>query len=147
MSEVKLKYLFTAEFANGDLIDQNEDDKSTIDPEKRSAFFDILEREKSGKPEDKLIGFHLQNQETKDEVSVNLINGDFIIKGVPFYVHDKRLDEPPLKDFRLIYFRKHTHNINQESREELSHDIAFRIGWQTNHPVTGENVQRIIEVS
>ena len=53
--------------------------------------------------------------------------------------------EEILKDFRLVYFRKHTHNFNAQYQEK-SHDIVFRIGFQANNE-KGENIQRIMEIN
>ena len=71
--------------------------------------------------------------------AVDLTDGHFEVDGVPFKMH-----EEPLKDFRLIFFRKHTHNFNLEYKE-LSHDVVYRMGWQTTNE-KGENVQRVMEI-
>ena len=143
-----LKYLFTAEFANGDLFDQNEEDKSLIDPDKRSSFFDVMERVKTGKPEDKLIGFHLVDPINKTQLSVNLINGLFYLDGFPMNVSDEynHLELGELTDYTVIYFRKHREHINRETGKIIASELTFRMGWKAKDK-NGNVVQRVIEIA
>lgn len=143
-----LKYLFTAEFANGNLFDQNPEDRSTIEPEKKSAFFDVMERIRSGKPDDKLIGFHLVDPISKNQLSVNLINGLFYFNGFPFNVADEynHLELGELTDYEVIYFRKTRQHINSETLKVIRTELTFRLGWKAKDK-EGKVVQRVIEIA
>lgn len=173
----KLKYLFTAQFAGGEeLFDQNEEDVSAIDP-KKSAFYDVLQRIKSGKEEDKLVAFHLASFEKKEvilkdgeelpqadglrykvidgklmehrltsHVAVNLIDGSFTINNFPVMVFEKNVGDPPLTNYRVIFWRKHLQHIQQQSGQVIGHDVIYQLGWQANDH-KGNNVQRIIEIT
>jgi hypothetical protein len=123
-----LKYLFTAQYLDGSVFAQNPEDVSSVDP-KRSAFYDV--------DHSKLAIFYLVS--SNNVYSVNLIDGHFEVNGVPFRLHD----DPELKDFRLIFFRQHTHNYNIITKEELSHEIVYKLGWQTTKE--GKNIQHVIE--
>ena len=126
-----LKYLFTAEYKDGTSYLQNKEDISILEPDKRSCFFDVKQSE--------VKRFWLEGEGHK--YLVDLIDGHFEIDGVPFKLHDENL-----KDFRLIFFRRHRHQFNRETREELSHETTYRLGWQTNNE-KGENIQRVMEIS
>lgn len=130
-----LKYLFDVEFTDGTVYTQNADDRSVIDPEKRSCYYDVSKDVENGKQ----IKYFLLSDGING-YRVNLMDGSFMVNGATFKTHE----EEDLNDFRLIYFRKHTHNFNQ-SNEELSHEIVFRMGWQANDS-KGNNVQRVIEI-
>lgn len=131
-----LKYLFTAEFIDGSVIQQTQADVSSLDP-KRSAFFDVLEKEKT-------VALKKFTLSAENSYSVDLTDGHFEVNGLPF-----RLHEEPLNDLKIIFFRQHTHKFNQHTHkfnlafEEQSHDIVYRMGWQTTKE--GKNIQHIIE--
>jgi len=129
-----MKYLFTVKFDDDSTYVQNAEDKSTIDPEKRSCFFDVMQAVEAGK---KIVWFVLYDD--KNVYSVNLVDGHFQINGVAFFMHERR----DLKDFRIVFFRQHTHHFNQD-RKELGHEIIFRFGWQTTFD--GQNFQQIMEI-
>lgn len=125
-----LKYLFTCEYNDGTVFEQNEEDRSSQDPLK-SAFFDIKH--------EILVKFTLTGN--GHEYSVDLLDGHFEVDGVPFFMY-----EGELQNVRLVFFRRHRHTINTGEMEELSHIITYRIGWQANEP-DGKNVQRIMEIA
>ena len=127
-----MKYLFDVEFEDGSCYTQNAEDRSLIEPEKRSCYYDVMQ---SGK---KINQFMLSDG--NNCYSVDLKDGSFTVNGVRFFMHEER----DLKDFRLIYFRQHTHNFNLATNEQLSHEIVFRMGWQTTKD--GKNIQRIMEI-
>ncbi len=126
-----LKYLFTAKYKNGSEYKQNWQDISINEPTKRSCFYDV--------EQDKVVSFTLVGD--NKIISVYLNDGHFEINDVPFFMHDTGLD---LKDFRLIFYRQHEHKFNI-GLQELSHDIKYCIGWQTND-ANGNNIKRIMEV-
>ena len=125
-----LKYLFIAEYKDGTSYEQTPEDISKTD-EKRSCFFDVKQ--------DEVLRFYLVSAE--NVFCVDLSDGHFEVNDVPFFMHDVG---EGLKDFRLIFYRQHTHQFNME-RQELAHEINYCIGWQTNDK-DGKNVKRIMEV-
>lgn len=143
-----LKYLFIAEFADGSTLRQDQEDRSAIDPAKRSQFYDVLNcgkelvrfdlLEQSSTPDHKLQG--------GDKYSVRLTDGSFSVNDGPWF----RMHEEDLSGFQLIFFRQHTHSFNQSiaggdvSTKEIAHEIVYRIGWQCNW--MGKNHQRVMEI-
>jgi hypothetical protein len=126
-----LTYLFEATYKDGTSYKQNAEDVSLTDP-LRSCFYDIKQEEVQTFT---LIG-------NGHCYTVDLSTGAFAVDGVPFFMHDLN-DE--LKDFRLIFYRRHTHSFNPEGGQEMGHDIAYCLGWQTNDK-NGENVKRIMQI-
>jgi hypothetical protein len=130
---MSLKYLFSCEYKDGTTYHQNSEDVSIQDPT-RSSFFDVKL--------DELKIFQLVNQINNDLITVDLIDGHFQVNDISFKLHD---DQDKLtNEFRLIFFRRHKHKFNLD-REELSHNITYRIGWQCND-VDGKNIQRVMEI-
>lgn len=128
-----LKYLFTAKYSDGTEYKQNADDRSVLEPDKRSCFYDI--------DQTKLVEFILEGE--GQQHSVNLKTGAFTVNGTTFKCHV----EPEFRDFRLIFWRNHTHhfNVGEDTQEETAHQVKYIIGWQCT--VNGENHQRIIQVT
>lgn len=129
-----LKYLFTAIYADGSTIVQTADDKSLIEPEKRSQFYDVLKLAE----QKQLVAFALKGAE--HEYGVDLRDGHFEIDGVSFRMH-----ETEVYGFELIFFRQHTHSFNQtrEKDTEVSHEVVYRMGWK----LTGnQNYQRVMQI-
>lgn len=130
-----MKYLFTAKYKDGSVYEQNPEDVSVTESEKRSCFYDIKDTLED------LESFTLTGE--GHIYKVDLIDGHFEVDGVPFDMHEENL-----KDFRLIYFRQHTHSFNQKVEEtvEFAHNIVFRFGWQTNDS-EGKNYQRVMQIN
>lgn len=126
-----MKYLFITEYKDNSVFEQNKEDVSLIDPI-RSSFYDVLNSGKEIKTF-KIVG-------EGNVFFVSLEDGHFEVNGTPFYMHDMAM---PLKDFKLIYYRKHTHSFNMT--KELSHEIDYCIGWEAKME-TGKNIKRIMEV-
>ena len=124
----KLKYLFQAEYKDGTIFNQNPLDTSAVDS-KKSAFFDVKQ--------DQLKLFHLIGNGNK--FTVNLEDGHFEVNGVPFAMH-----EEPLSNFRLIFFREHTHVYNVSSLQEQTHTVVYLLGWQTTYK--GKNIKRVMRI-
>lgn len=116
-----LKYLFIAYFADGSVITQTPEDRSTLDPTK-SAFYDVLQ--KTG-----LAQFALHGDGRA--CCVDLRSGIFDINGLEFEAQPCASDEmPPGGTFRLIYFRDHRQEMNVSDLALGEHHIAYRFGWE-----------------
>lgn len=144
--ESKLKYLFTANYKDGRVYQQNVEDKSFNEPEKRSCFYDIAQ------DIDKLASFVLKGD--GHEYAVDLTDGHFELDGIPFFMHEGYIKEignkkilVPLKDFRLIFFRQHTRSyevaLYKNEQKETAHQIVYRMGWQCT--VDGKNYQEVMQ--
>lgn len=139
-----LKYLFTAVYKDGSVYQQNAEDRSVKEPDKRSCYYDL--------DQDQLDYFVLKGE--GHEYGVDLRDGHFEIDGVQFVMHEghqRKLPNGrtvivPLSDFRLIFFRQHTHNfiVGQNVQKEVSHEIVYRIGWQCT--VDGKNYQQVMQI-
>ena len=133
-----LKYLFTAHYADGTTINQDQaDDAVTSISGARSMFYSVLKyQEKSP-----LVAFvlHDVSESSTNKYAVNVQTGEFIINGARFYVHDKDL---PLKNMRIVFFRRHSHSMTTGARH-LGHEIVYRVGWQAND-ADGKNHQGVI---
>ena len=144
---MQLKYLFTAYFADGSQFIQPADDKSTIDPEKRSSFYDVLKKEE----EIPLIAFQLQEVDSNGNfladghiIGVDLLNGSFVIGKTNVLIHDFHTKGEKL---RLIFFRQHKHDVEMTDgvpTKEVAHNVSYNIGWQTT--VDGTNHQRVMRI-
>ena len=130
-----LKYLFDVEFTDGSTYTQNLEDKSFYEPDKRSCFFDVMKAVECGR---KIKLFLLSDG--KNGFLVDLTDGHFEVNGVKFFMHEER----DLTNFRIIFFRQHTHHFNQDNKE-IGHEITYRVGWQANDK-DGNNVQRVMEI-
>ncbi len=144
---LKLKYLFTAFFEDGTVIEQTSQDKSIVEPLK-SAFYDVLEYEKKS-PLKSFLLTHYDNVE--NYVLVNLKDGTFNVNGQPIEIADQNfLPETP---FKLIYFRETRIEIDlskqvgkeDEAKEERFYINRFFIGWQSTWK--NQNYQRTIAVN
>lgn len=130
-----LKYYFDVEFTDGTTYTQNADDRSVFEPEKRSCFFDVKRLIEEGR---KIRYFMLSDG--KDVYMVDLTDGHFEVNGKSFFMHDRR----DLSDFKIIFYRQHTHSFNVGNRAELSHEMIFCIGWQVT--IDDENIKRVMEI-
>lgn len=146
---VPLKYLFTATFADGSEIVQTPEDRSELEPEKRSQFYDVLERAKQVA----MTRFELREAEGARRFAVDLRDGAFEAGGERFFIHDdhtelvnKKTVSIPLSNFRIVFFRTHKHsfNVGVHTQEEISHEIVYRFGWQAT--VNGVNYQRVMQI-
>lgn len=147
----KFKYLFVAEFTDGKLFKQTQEDKSLIDP-KRNCYFDVLEQVRAGKT---IRRFSLVGE--GNTITVDLGNGIFYVNGLPVLLESQKLPILPEK-FDLIWYHQVTKDMNVNyladkdgkmniNRMEESGDEyrEYFIGWQAN--VRGKNYQQKIGVS
>ena len=133
--EVPNYLFFTATFADGVQITQDERDASQL-AEGRNAFFDVLQKQLDVP----LVCFVLLG-EGYPRFGVDLQDGHFEVNGVPFFQHSE-----PLRDFRLVYFRNvsqhRTMTQNGPSRDWA--ELGYEIGWTAEHK--GEEIKRTIRV-
>lgn len=149
-NQLKLKYLFVAEFSDGTYFKQTPDDRSSIDPEKRSQFYDLLQNEK------KIRRFSLVEKKgfgLGNVVTVDLGTGIFYVNGFPILLEAEKLPTLPDK-FELIFYRQRTFNIdvtmNTKTGEASDGKNAtefceYFIGWQCT--IKGKNYQQKLAVS
>ena len=88
-----LDWLFTAYFANGDTIVQDEADQSETKPG-GSRFTDVL-------AQPNLVAFELNNVNGKESVLVDLITGAFSVNGTPLIAHNQYF-EPKVIPTRCV---------------------------------------------
>lgn len=123
---LKLKYLFHALFKDGTVLSQTPEDISAQDPI-RSAFFDVANRM------EEVVRFALEGE--GHVWVVDLMDGHFELDDVMFFMGDP--DDPPPEGtlFRLIYVRRHWHQMKSGpgGREE-THRMGFIMGWQYTDP-------------
>lgn len=129
-----LKYLFVAQFKDGSIFQQDQEDRSkTVFG--GSAFTDIKDRTD-------IATFGLYCPGTDKDISVNLETGRFDIGGFEFINTDPDVDFPEGTEYRLIYFRRNTINFTASGEQDQS--TVFYIGWQTT--IDGKNYKRVIGV-
>jgi len=129
-----LKFLFVAIFKDGSKHEQTQEDISAINPEeKKTAFYDVKQRL------EEVAAFVLTDGE--NVYSVHMDDGHFEINGLPFIIHEPQ----ELFNPRLIYFRRHRHEILRQTGKEVKHNITYRMGWQANTK-EGKNIQAVIEI-
>jgi hypothetical protein len=134
---MSLKYLFNAEFQDGSVINQTQEDVSSLDP-KRSQFYDVLEKDK----EVPIKRFELFGDGTS--LIVDLEDGHFDLNGVSFDCHETLPEDKPER--RLIFYRKHTHNFNlvEDEPKEKEHIVEYCIGWQAT--IKGKNYKETVTI-
>ena len=124
-----------AEYKDGSELRQTPEDVSLRDPQ-RSAFYDVLK--------DEVLRFSLVGGGflLKDRFTVDLSDGHFEVNGTPFFMYDST---EPLKNMKLVFHRRHTHQINSASLKELSHVTEYCVGWKAEKE-NGETLERILTV-
>jgi hypothetical protein len=133
-----LKYLFQANFKDGSFIQQTQADESATTPGK-NCFHDVKQRI------DDVVSFGFFSDETPNTYVVDLTDGHFEVNGTPFTAQDPSGEKLPSDaKFRLVYFKRHCHGFNVDL-QEVSHDLAFHLGWQVTTP-DGKNIQQTIAI-
>lgn len=125
-----MKYLFSVVYKDGTTYHQNQSDTSLSEPEKRSSFYDV--------DVENVQTFTLTGE--GHTYLVDITDGHFEVDGVSFWMH-----ELPLKDFKLIYFRRHTHTFSQNMMEEIGHVIVFRVGWEAVD-ADGKKYEQVMQI-
>jgi len=131
-----LAYKWVAQFSDGTEVSQFDE----------SGENEVLFKEVRDKD---INCFWLVNTQTNNrEFAVNLRNGKFFMFGKWIMVADgdKLLSNLESLKYRLIYFRQVTREFAGMSGPEMSCTKVFFIGWQTNDPITGQNIKRLLQV-
>lgn len=132
-----LKYLFTATFEDGTIIAQPANDASVLNPQKRSAYYDVEETRKTKK----LVRFELRCIESGPAriFAVDMTDGHFEVNGVVFFMHgDEQLGE-----LRPVFFRRHTHTFTHGGAE-TSHSMSYNLGWQCD--IAGKEHTKVLKI-
>ena len=125
-----LKYIFQVTYKDGSVYQANQEDISVSDPA-RSCFYDVKI--------DEVKSFFIFNDE--HTYSVNLEDGHFEVDGVPFFMHDLNTN---LTGFKLVFFRRHTHDFNAQDGTEMRHEIVYHMGWECS--INGKNYTQVMKV-
>lgn len=133
--KIPLRYLFKALLQDGTIFEQTLEDKSKIDPEKRNAFYDLLQADAAG---NKIVTFGIFGVNEKKALVVDLRDGHFELNGT-ILIHGEVLPGPiPLK---LIYYRaveqdlQVTYKVKTgEVLKEVAgdHRDQYFVGWEAN---------------
>ena len=127
-----LKYLFEAKYKDGGVYTQTQEDKSILH-EQGSCYTDVKQ--------DELKTFTLVG--AGHSYSVDLEDGHFEVDGVSFFMH-----EMPLKNFRLIFWRRHRQSqvvrLKDHKITGTSEEIVYQIGWQST--LAGKNYQEVMNI-
>lgn len=125
-----LKYLFTVTYNDGTIYQQNAEDRSLKEPEKRSCYFDL--------DQDNIASFVLKGN--GHEYGVYLKDGHFTVDGLPFLMSEGHWHTDtegkrqllPLQNLKLVFFRQHTHHfqVGAHTQKETAHEIVYRMGWE-----------------
>lgn len=132
-----LKYLFVAEFEDGSLIEQTQEDFSKLDPTK-NQMHDV--RNHSAE----LVRFTLCNQEKcrgpiSMIVSLDLRDGTFKVNGFPFMVQTKSDDLPITTKRKIVYSRTNKLTWNGVACVDGEFDVngiepfkqtTYHLGWE-----------------
>lgn len=130
-----MEYLFTAYYNDGTYYKQNKEDKSILEPDKRSCFYDI--------DHSKLIGFELSNG--NNVYYVDLITGEITctIESNETILKNK---DTKLTNYRIIYYRGTEVAMNYIFGDgRKTRIVNYTIGWQAIDE-NGKNVQHKIEI-
>lgn len=137
-----LKYLFTVTYRDGTTYNQNKEDRSITEPDKRSCFFDVRQED--------VKTFTLSGN--GHTYSVDMDDGHFTIDGVQVELNPE--NKPPLGNLRLIFWRNRTHLINvtydtstgnTTETKEMGLVTRYRFGWQTT--INGKNYQEVMQIN
>lgn len=148
-----LKYLFEVRYADEEIYRQSPEDKSKIDPEKRSEFYDVLQEVEKGKTI-RMFSLIEQDSDKPNILTVDLGTGLFYVNGVMVILESTKLPTIPDK-FELVFYRQWTQSVNvdyKKSKEGVMKVIGntpvgeafceYFIGWKCN--IAGkEYVQKI----
>jgi hypothetical protein len=140
----QFKYLFKALLKDGSLIEQNQEDRGSV--EGRNCFYDVLQKM------DQLRAFALYNQETGEEWLVDLNDGHFehnlvTIDGQMTKSGFKLHGSKEYENVRLVWFINRQLILDVVNTTIQSNEVtAYNFGWQANLKSTGENHEFVISL-
>ncbi len=132
----KLNFQWEAIFKDGKIIPQYEEDKEHPFSEVRENFSD-------------LVLFKIKHICLPLEIAVDLTRGLLFYNlgcGMELYEAIGSVDPDFIKEkenIRLIYFRRHTHQLSAQL-DELAHTLVYFIGYQ--YTINGINHKVIVQV-
>jgi hypothetical protein len=133
----ELLWLFTAHFADGTSIEQDENDASTT-REGGSAFTDVLAYQQTSP----VVWFVLHHTATGEHVGVDLILGRFSHNDRTFDINDAGCN-PENHDLELVYYRSMRAQMTPDGPRHYVR--RYCLGWKCT--VGGIDKKAIIEVA
>src|SRR5258707_14004136 len=153
MNKPKLKYLFVVEYTDGTTYHQTPEDKSKLDPDKRSEFYDVLQSGKTIKRFSLVEDTRLALLGMGNKITVDLTTGLFEVNGLPILFESEQLPTKP-KRFELVFYRQWTRDQNvtydiktgnMVKREEAGVFCEYFIGWEC--VIKGKHYQQKLALS
>lgn len=134
--QTQLKYLFKAELRDGSVFEQPADDHSELEPERRTAFFDLLEISK----ENPIQKFSISNGE--QTLLVDLLDGHFELNGVVILPqsHVIPIDNPT---YKLIYHRTMQRHFNVDYDQVGVECVGTFVGWEVTIKVIEDGKEKL----
>lgn len=132
-----LSWLFSAFFEDGSIISQDLKDKSEKN-EQKSAFYDVLEKQK----ESNLNQLSLVDRDG-NIIIVDFRHGRFFVNGVDFSIEGQ---DEELTDRKVIYFREALqHQVVGQEEQEPPYINRYFIGYEGKNS-EGKVVQKVVNV-
>ena len=139
-----LKYLWTAYFNDGAVIEQSPDDRYSKHDDAAehnpSAFRDILDHEKHAQ----LIYFDINDKVFA--YGIDLPSGRFGINGTWFSIEDQ---DEPLTDRKLVYYREVVKNEHVQTDGSIISEepkvTAYYFGYEGISP-QGKKIKKVIRI-
>lgn len=118
-TKVPLKYLFSVVYKDGTWFSQTPEDVSAVDLT-RSAYYDV--------DQERVEQFWLWDGQDSG-IGLYLESGEFETSHEGYYGFKFSLPDPGPKPYKLVFWRRHTHNFNADN-EELSHVVKYILGYK-----------------
>jgi hypothetical protein len=138
------KYLFKAEFIDGSTFEQDPQDRSILEPEKRNSFYDFQQIK-----DKKLKRFSLSDG--KNTIAVNLLSGRFEINGLELVLTPEQNLLKLRPEFELIYFKEKIEQttftmrggVAIDKKDLPSYINAYFIGWKCKAKIKNDKNELI----
>lgn len=135
-----LNYLFSAFFADGAIISQEQDDASKTQ-EGKSAFTDVLEKSKESELEQfSLVG---RTEESDIVIIIDLNRGRFYFNGIDVSLEDR---DYPLTNRKVIYFREVLQHTTANEGTQPAYVNRTFVGYEGKDS-KGRVIKRIINLN
>lgn len=148
--KLPLKYLFIADYSDGERFLQEPDDISKT-REGGSAFSDVDHSRLS------VFSLYSPGDDEAGTYSVDLRDGSFVVNGARFRMTPSGFPVPGTK-LELIFWRQHQHDLDfklqakEEGKpgeiigvDEVDHRVAYLIGWKA--VIGGKDHIAVMEIS